>query len=310
MNELRTALQEYLSVRRALGFKLERDAFTLRSFIRFAEEERVSVITTNLAMRWATLPKDGDPSWWARRLETLRCFAQYRAAMDPRTEVPPPQLLPYRFRRKQPYIYSDDEITRLVEAAKRLPSPKGLRAASYCTLFGLLAVTGMRMSEPITLDRQDVDLEQGVLTVRQAKFGKSRLIPLHPSTRRALCNYARLRDQTYPCPTTSSFFLSDHGARLTQWAVRWTFVRLSRQIGLRGPTDTHGPRLHDLRHGFAVRTMLVWYRTGQDVEQRLPELSTYLGHSHVADTYWYITGVPELLQLATQRLEGKEERQP
>jgi integrase len=188
-------------------------------------------------------------------------------------------------------------------AAKKLPSPLGLRAATYATLFGLLAVTGMRVSEPVGLDRDDIDLNRGILTIRRTKFGKSRMLPLHASTLEALRRYGKLRDRLFP--RTRSFFVAEHGGRLTVWSVRSTFVALSRQIGLRGPQESYGPRLHDLRHRFAVKTLIRWYRAGVDVEQHLPELSTYLGHVHVADTYWYITAVPELLRLATLRLEEK-----
>jgi integrase len=204
----------------------------------------------------------------------------------------------------QPYLYTDEELAHLIGAARKLPSPLGLRAATYATLFGLLAVTGMRVSEPVGLDRDDVDLNWGILTIRRTKFGKSRIIPLHASTREALRQYANLRDRVFP--GTRSFFVAEHGGRLNANIVQRTFVRLSRQIGLRGPTDSHGPRLHDLRHRFAVETLIRWYREGVDVERHLPELSTYLGHVHVADTYWYITAVPELLRLATLRLERRK----
>jgi integrase len=221
--------------------------------------------------------------------------------LDARTEIPPQGLLPYRFRRKQPYLYTDEEITHLIKAAKKLSSPLGLRAATYSTLYELLAVTGMRVSEPVGLDHGDVDLSRGILTVRRTKFGKTRMVPLHASTREALRHYVKRRDRLFP--NTKSFFVSERGTRLTVWSAEKTFVLLSRQIGLRGPKDNYGPRLHDLRHRFAVQTLLRWYRTDIDVERHLPELSTYLGHVHVADTYWYISAVPELLELATLRLE-------
>lgn len=306
MSQLRIALEEYLALRRKLGFKLCRAGDLLENFVFFAEQEGASFITTKLALRWAIQPKDCQPAWWATRLGIVRRFAQYRSAADPRTEIPPQKLLPHRYHRKHPYIYSDNEITRLVKAAQELPSPMGVWASTYSTLFGLLAVTGMRVSEPIGLDREDVDLTQGILTVRQTKFGKSRLVPVHPSTQEALRKYARLRDRICPRPKTPSFFVSERGTRLTQWSVRRTFVQLSHQIGLRGPEDRHGPRLHDLRHGFAIRTLVAWYRAGIDVERHMPELSTYLGHTHVTDTYWYISAAPELLRYATLRLERKE----
>jgi integrase/recombinase XerD len=302
MKNLRKALEEYLAVRRALGFKLTDAGYVLSDFLSFLERQGASHITTELALRWARQPVTVVPAYWAQRLGLVRRFAQYQAATDPRTEIPPQGLLPDRYIRKPPYLYSHREIVRLIEAAKRLPSATGLRPWTYSVLLGLLAVTGMRISEPIALDREDVDLTRGVLTVRQTKFGKSRLLPIHPSTQRALLSYARRRDRIHPRPKTPSFFVSDGGTRLTHWTVRWTFVRLSHQIGLRGPSDRFGPRLHDLRHRFAVQTLLGWYRAGADVERHLPELATYLGHGHVTDTYWYLSAAPELLRLAAMRL--------
>jgi integrase/recombinase XerD len=299
---LREALDEYLTMRRALGFTLSEPSRLLHKFVSYAEQEGASFITTELALRWAMKP-GCEPSQWANRLSVVRRFARYMSASDMRTEVPPHGLLPYRSRRPQPYVYTDEEIAHLIRAAQRLPSPLGLRAATYSTVFGLLAVTGMRVSEPVGLDRDEVDLSRGILTIRRTKFGKSRIVPLHASTQEALRHYVKLRDQIWP--RTSSFFVSERGTRLTAWSVRKTFILLSRRIGLRGPADSHGPRLHDLRHRFAVHTMLRWYRQGIDVERHLPELSTYLGHVHVADTYWYISAVPELLQLATLRLEQR-----
>jgi integrase len=236
-------------------------------------------------------------------LRFVRVFARYRNATDSRTQIPPTGLLPYRARRAEPYIYNDNEIIRLLQAAGQLGSPAGLRAPTYVTVLGLLAVTGMRISELVNLDNEDVDLAHGQLTIRDAKFGKSRWLPLHPTTQQALQQYVRRRDQQYPIPCSSGFFVSEQGTRLTSCTVRATFVQLSRQIGLRGPTDSHGPRLHDFRHRFAVQTLLRWYQEGADVEQHLPELSTYLGHVKVSDTYWYLSATPELLQLALQRAE-------
>lgn len=303
MSELHAALEEYLAVRRALGVKLRLAGHLLKTFVDFAEREGASVITTDLALRWATQPEDVQPAQWANRLGMVRRLAQYCSATDPRTEVPPPGLLPFRIQRPMPYLYSDEEVLLLLEAARQLPPANGLRPHSYATLFGLYAVTGMRTNEPLHLDRDDVDLTQGVLTVRGTKFGKSRFVPIHPSTQQALRNYAVRRDALCPHPQTPSFFLGENATRLTEWCVRWTFVKLSRQVGLRGPDDSHGPRIHDFRHRFAVKTLLQWYRNGQDVEHHLPALATYLGHTHVADTYWYLTAVPELLNLAALRLE-------
>ena len=303
MSVMRSAVDEYLALRRTLGFKLDGVDHDLQQFVRFAESEGVEWVMTDLALRWAIQPAQASPAHWARRLGIVRQFAQYYSALDPRTEIPPPHLLPYHYVRKPPYFYRDEQITALIEEAARLPSPTGLRAVTYTTLFGLLVVTGMRISEPIGLDRADVDLEQGSLSIRGGKFGKSRWLPLHPTTIARLARYAERRDGLYPAPPTASFFLSEQGTRLTAWSVRRTFVNLSHQIGLRAPDDHHGPRLHDLRHRFAIRTLLDWYRCGANVEQRLPQLAAYLGHAHVSDTYWYLSATPELLALAARRLE-------
>ena len=308
MYEMRKALEEYLAVRRALGFELRIDGRLLHGFVDFAESEGAFFISRKLALRWATQPVDAQPAQWSKRLGMVRRFAEYLSATNPRTEIPSQELLPYRSYRKPPYIYTDVEILNLIRAAKELPPPGGFRAQTYSTLIGLIAVTGMRISEPIGLDRNDVDLSEGVLTVRKTKFGKSRLVPLHPSTAERLSEYARLRDRLCLNPQSPSFFVSERGTRLTDDTVRRWFVVLSRKIGLRGPKDSHGPRLHDLRHGFAVKTLLNWYRAGVDVEQEMPVLSTYLGHGRLTDTYWYISAAPELLRQATLRLEGSNRR--
>jgi integrase/recombinase XerD len=307
MIPLRKAVEDYLTMRRSLGFKLRDMGYNLRHFVSFMEQQGASIITTELALRWAQQPQDVQPAQWAARLNFVRSFAHYWSATDPRTEIPPMDLLPYRTKRATPYIYSNEEIQQLLKAARNLPPPTGLRPWTYYSLFGLMAVTGMRIGEVIRLDHADVDLKQGLLTVRLTKFGKSRLIPLHRSTVKKLKLYLHRRDELYPQPLTSRFFLSNQGRPLTDYIVRWTFVRLSRKIGLRKVGNSFGPRLHDLRHRFAVTTLLRWYRAGVDVEQRLPVLSTYLGHTHVTDTYWYLSAIPELLALTKDRLEKRWE---
>ena len=314
MSTLRQALTDYLDIRRALGFELRSPARYLRTFVAFLEAQDASHITTAMAVRWATQPPDGAPANWARRLGIVRQFAAWHRTMDPRTEVPPTGRIPHRYRRKPPYIYTDEEIVRLVAAAGELPSPKGLRGHTYATIFGLLVATGMRVSEAVGLDRQDVDLEAAILSIRRAKFRKSRLVPLHASTRDALRGYADGRDRLVPTTTTFAFFVSERGSQITHWGTRYNFAKVSRQVGLRasagGYRHGHGPRLHDLRHRFAARTLVDWYRAGRDVEREMPKLSTYLGHVHVNDTYWYIEAVPELLHLATERLVRQHEEVP
>lgn len=302
MSDLQKALDEYLELRRALGFKLADPERHLRKFFTFLECEGAEWITTDLARRWATLSPNVQPAEWAVRLRAVRLFAMYRRATDSRTEVPPQGLLPHRSRRTTPYIYSSNEIVAVLEAARRLVSPSGLRGSTMSTLFGLLAVTGLRIGEARTLDNSDVDLDGGILHVRQGKFGKTRLIPLHPSTSAALNCYICRRDRLQS-PKSEAFFVNDEGKRVSYDSIRRAFVNVSRQVGLRGRADTHGPRLHDFRHTFSVRTLIGWYREGRDLERELPKLATYLGHVHWADTYWYITSVPELMGLACDRLE-------
>lgn len=305
MNTLREAVEEYLSLRRCLGYKLDEAGGALLQFASFMEQREAPFITRDLAVEWAVLPTKAQPVYWASRLSTVRLFARHRLATDPRTEVPPLGLLQARHQRKRPYLYTQDEIAGLMGAAAQLASPTGLRAQTYVTLLGLLSVAGLRISEAIALDRQDVDLGGGILTIRRTKFGKTRLVPVHRSTTQALRRYARLRDRVHPRPRTSSFLVDVAGARLVKNTAEDVFVRLSRRVGLRGPEGRrgHGPRLHDLRHRWAVDTLLRWYRAGVDVERHLPELSTYLGHTHVSDTYWYLTAVPELMSLAMALLE-------
>jgi len=310
MSPLSKAVGEYLTLRRGLGFQLERDGVLLPDFLRFLQRENAPYITTDIAVRWATQPTNAQAAHWARRLAIVRHFAQYQSATDPRTEIPPLGVLPHRYHRKPPYIYRDDEVVRLLQAAGCLRSKRGLRPQTYTTLFGVLAATGLRVSEGVALNREDVDLPEGVVTIHRTKFGKSRLVPLHGSTQRVLQAYARRRDQIVSRPRAPSFFVSEWGTRLTKWGAEWIFRQLSHQIGLRAPGDRFGPRLHDLRHSFAVRTLLAWYRTGANVEAHLLDLATYLGHTHVTDTYWYLSATPELLQLATQRLEGPDEGPP
>ena len=309
MSAIRQAVEEYVAVRRSLGFELRLPAGALRRFAAFMEAEEATFVTAQLALRWATLPARAQPATWAGRLAVVRRFAAWRRASDPRTEVPSAELLPHRYRRKSPYIYSDEEIQEVVRAAAGLPSAQGLRALTYATLFGLLAVSGMRVSEALALDLGDVDLEQGILTIRRTKFGKSRLLPVHPSTTAALGRYLRERERLVPGPATQGFFVAERGARITQCSARYTFAKVCQKIGLRKSASGHGrgPRLHDMRHRFAARTLIDWYRAGLEVERELPKLATYLGHVHINETYWYLEAVPELLELACERLLAEPE---
>lgn len=300
MKRLAEAADEYLALRRALGFKLYHHTWLLPDFVAYLEEHGSAVITTELALRWAQQPPDASPSWWAKKLTAVRLFARHHRAFDSRTEVPPSDLIRYRKQRLTPHLYTADEIAALMREASRLQPP--LRSASYSTLLGLLATTGMRVSEALALDRADIDWDHERLTIRSSKFGKSRHVPLHRSTLAALLDYARRRDRLRPHRRSSSFFVSGVGTRVVLQNFQHVFLRLLRLTGLdRG--RHRRPRIHDLRHTFAMKTVRDWYRSGVDVERQLPWLSTYLGHVSPSTTYWYLTATPELLVLAGERAE-------
>jgi integrase len=309
MNTLRQAVQEYLSLRRGLGFKLQAAGKELLDFVTFMEQHRASYVTQALALAWAQQPVNAQPAYWARRLSFVREFARHRSATDPRTQIPPQGLLPFHPKRARPYLYSTDEIKRLLDAALNMPCryERGeLRPWTYYCLFGLLSVSGLRLGEARNLELQDVDLKAAVLTIRGAKFGKSRLVPLHASTCKVLADYIARRNRHWSArPVSSCLFVSSWGNRLDGGDIHRTFYALSRQIGLRGAADRRGPRLHDMRHRFATNTLVRWYRSNQDPERRLPILSAYLGHVHVADTQWYLSASPELMREAMRRLEHR-----
>ncbi len=296
---LHRQLEDYLAVRRALGFKLERSHKLLPRFVDYLAKADESFITTKSALAWATLPRHAQPRTWASRLVVVRGFAKYMLTLDPRTEVPPIELLPHRHVRVRPYVYTDADIASLLRAAQaqRLP----LMAATYTTLIGLLSVTGMRIGEAIALDDGDVDLHHGLLTIRKGKFGKTREIPVHATTVDALRSCRKERRRRAPARNEPSFFVSTVGTRLLYQNVDIKFRELVYAVGL--GEQRPRPRVHDLRHTFAIKTVIAWHRAGEDVEARLPLLSTYLGHIGPSSTYWYLSAVPELLEAATARLE-------
>jgi integrase/recombinase XerD len=314
MNTLRQAVRDYLTMRRGLGFKMVEAGKGLHDFVTFMQRRRASHITQDLALAWAQQPSNVQPTHWAQRLSFVRGFARYRSATDPRTQIPPSGLLPFQPKRARPYLYSDDEIRRLLRAALEMPCryERGeLLPWVYHCLFGLLSVSGLRLGEARNLELQDVDLKAAVLTIRGTKFGKTRLVPLHASTCTVLATYiARRKRHWIRGPVSSYLFVSSWGNRLDNAQIHRAFYTLSRQIGLRGLSDSHGPRLHDMRHRFATHTLVRWYRSEQDPERRLPILSAYLGHVHVADTQWYLDGSPELMGEAMGRLEHRWEARP
>ncbi len=312
MSTLSGELDRYLTIRRSLGYDLGTTERILRRFIEFAEQEGADIISTALFLQWQKAFGRANRQTWANRLRMVRLFAQWLHCLDPRHEVPPQALIPGRYRRARPYIYSDDEIRRIVDAAAELPSINGIRALTYSTLFGLVAVTGLRISEAISLDVADVDLEAWLITLRRGKLGKARLLPISDSTMVRLVAYARERDRLLG-RLSVPFFVSDHGERVTDCIARYNFAVVCQNIGLRPVQKFNrhgrGPRIHDLRHTFAVRTLVNWYRSGQDPSREMIQLTTYLGHADPAHTYWYIEAVPELLDLASRRAEDSLARE-
>jgi integrase/recombinase XerD len=299
MSDLASHLHDYLRMRRALGFELHFQGQVLPQFVSYLEAASASTITIELAIAWAGLPAGVQPISRSHRLGAVRGFARYLATIDPTTEVPPCGIWPSVTQRPTPYLWPDVEVRALLDATRRLRP--ALRATTHEALFGLLACSGMRVGETLALGRDDVELTGGVITVRDAKFGRSRLVPLHPSTTNALRSYARRRDQL--CSTPQTFFVTSAGTALTYPSVHNTFVRLTTALGLR--TATVRPRIHDLRHSFAVRTLVNWHRAGIGVEARMTVLSNYLGHVNASGTYWYLSAAPELMELAAARLDGR-----
>lgn len=302
--------EDYLTLRRGLGFAMRIEGAELMRFARYADAiGHRGPVTTELALAWAGLPKEADPLYRARRLDVVRRFAKHRALFDPATEIPPDRVFGPSYRRRSPHIYSEREIASLLRAAGQLGPVGGLRPQTYVTLFGLLASTGLRISEALRLTEKEVDLGAGLLTVSETKFHKSRLIPLHPSTAAALRRYAERRDNYHPLVRLPAFFLTERGTSLKHCRVLKTFRDLRRDLGwdrLGGPPR----RIHNLRHSFAVRRLLRWYEEGADIDNKIAVLSTYLGHVKVTDTYWYLTAVPELLAVAAARYEAYAGRRP
>ena len=301
MSELSGHVQDYLRLRRALGFKLERAGHLLPQLVAYLEAAGAATVTSDLAIAWARLPAHTQPNHWAQRLAIARGFARYLRALDPATEVPPPGVFPTRRHRPTPFLWSQRDICRLLESTRALRP--AVRAATYEALFGLLATCGMRVGEAVGLDRDDVDLQAGVITIRHAKFDRPRLVPLHPTVTEALSRYAAERDRLCPRPRARAFFVSSVGTRLDRSGVGKTLRQITTSLGMR--TESVHPRAHDLRHSFAVDTLIRWQHSGLSVDEHIATLSTYLGHVSPADTYWYLSASPELMGLAAQRLHTR-----
>jgi len=296
-------VQEYLKFKRSCGYQLEVPGKELMLFARYAAlTDHQGPLTTELTVRWAKLPKDADPIYWAKRYDIVRRFAQYRFLFDPATEIPPKGLLGPSKRRLSPHIYSDGEIAAFLQAASQLTPTDGLHPHTYVTLFSLLVSAGLRISEALNLSCQDADLGTGVLTIKETKFRKSRLVPVHPSTLHTLRRYSKFRDSYHPGARSKTFFLAEKGKPLNYRGVLYIFLKLRRKLGWQEADKK--PRIHDFRHTFAVRRLLKWYEEGANLDQKILALSTYLGHAQVTDTYWYLSAVPELLARVSEIFEN------
>jgi len=299
-----TLAEQYLALRRSLGFALVSQGRLLLDFARFADKTAgAGPLTLDLAVRWAESAKRPCPSAMAWRLTIVRGFAKYCAGFESTTQIPPVRLFGPVARRSPPHIYSDAEIAALLGAAAQFLPRDGLKPRTYVTFFSLLASTGLRLSEARRLSCRDVDLEAGLLMVRESKFRKSRLVPLHPSAIEPLRRYAALRDRCRTARGSDSFFLTDSAPHLTLNAVRKAFCRIRKSLGWTAQGRTRLPRIHDIRHTFATVRLLRWHEEGADIERKLPALATYLGHVRVTQTYWYLTAVPKLMAIAARRFE-------
>ncbi|MGH9054727.1 MAG: tyrosine-type recombinase/integrase [Acidimicrobiales bacterium] len=308
MSELRTAAEDYVAMRRGLGFKFGLQGRLLMQLVEHLERCQLETVTTEAAITWASAPADASPVWHGMRFGVARRFAVHLQLLDPSCEIPPRDALPERYHRLPPHIYSTEEIAALMAAARHLRP--ALRAATAETVVGLLAATGMRSGEIVRLNQSDVDLDARTIRILATKRGASRELTLHESTVAALAAYARQREERFPAADTPSFFVSSSGHRLGQGTLETTFRLLVRAAGLEPPTGSRArsPRPQDVRHSFAVSTLVAWYRSGEDVGSHMPALSAYLGHTDPKDTYWYLSAVPELLALASERAEEQRGR--
>ena len=295
---------DYLASRRNLGFALEVAGKELLLFARYCDQiGHQGPITTDLAIQWARLPQKADPHYWAIRLDTVRRFARYRALFETETEIPPTGVLGPTKRRPTPHIYSTGQIDQLLTAAAKIRPANGIRSYTYVTLFGLLACTGMRISEALSLTLESIDFENGVITIARTKFHKSRVIPIHHSTVKALQSYCAKRRSHCPLASNTVFFINDKAVPINYRMALWVFMKIRTTLGWTSGTFRRLPTIHCLRHTFAVRRLLQWYEDGADVNHKILSLSTYLGHVEVTDTCWYLTAVPELLSIISNRFE-------
>lgn len=297
---IRTQVEDYLTMRRSLGYTLHGDGRMLLAFADRLDQAGQTTITVSAALDWATESKDTTTAQWSRRLGVIRVFARHLHTLDPSCQIPPVDLLPCPSHRPTPYIYTAEEVAALVHAAGTIAAP--MPAATCHAVISLIAASGLRLGETLALDRADVDLDAALLTV-VGKNQLTRLVPLHPTTVEMLARYAARRDLLCPAATSAGFFLTTTGHRSLPRGLQQTFAKLVVLAEIQTPPGRRRPRIHDLRHTFAVNTLIGWYRSGVDVAARIPILSTFLGHSGPEATYWYLQATPELLALAAERLE-------
>jgi integrase/recombinase XerD len=299
---LRTILKDYLDMRRKLGYKLKTSESVLENFITFFENQKKTYLTTHLAVKWARKSKSTNPGCRADRLTILRGFAAYWKMIDPRTEVPPLHILGPHYKRATPHIYTDQQIAQILDATWKLPSKDSY---TYWTLFGLLLATGMRIGEALALDDEDIDLKQGLITIRKGKLDKPRILPLHATTRKILRQYIQKRDLMFLGSKPPAFFVINKGRRLSILMAQYTFRKVMNMLGLRTLLQLKSVRLYDFRHTFATRALTRFYQNGHDIDAKIHALSIYLGHKYIQCTYWYLTNVPELMNQVLSRLENK-----
>jgi integrase len=303
---MQSLVQTYLEERRSAGFALEIPGKLLVGFARFSDQRgHRGPITEQLILDWVQgCARRATPFTWARRLQTIRPFARFCSRLDRATYIPEQSIFGRAKRRLTPHIYTDCEITDLLRAAGQLKPEGTLRPATYKTLLGLIAATGLRISEALKLRFVDLDFARGVLTVRQTKFTKSRLVPLHPTVTSALSCYAVVRQRAIPAEPKSFFFVGSSGTALPKSTVHHAFQQLRKGLGWKARGSHPFPRIHDLRHTFICRRVQLWHEQGADIDYAMLALATYVGHAKVSDTYWYLTGVPDLMAVAGRNFEG------
>ena len=312
MRDVQALLRDYLTMRRALGFKMQKYEETLKEFVSFFKKSNAKYLTTDFALKWAQKPTEVNPAWWTERLSMLRGFAAYWKIYDSRAEVPPHKILTTIYKRPSPHIYSNDEVCKILNTASQFFPERLLFKHTYSTLFAMLWATGLRVGEARALNREDVDLSIGVIKIRETKFTKSRLIPIHATTRKALQKYATMRDKVFIKLSTPAFFVSDHtsnGTRLGKHTTQATFRKVLHKGGIRHISSKKGPRIHDMRHTFTVNTLIKIYKNGTDINRKIYALSVYLGHQSISSTYWYFSAVPELMRLAMKRVERMDKNE-